>query len=133
MICVSAIEEQFDFLGYTFGPLRFRKDGHWYLGASLSRKSLARLKQKVRAILNPGDVGAWPVVRDRLNALLRGWSSYFSYGIRLPVHRAADKYVYKHVVHFLRRIIRCRHAGPAVSLVLRCLLNLGFCDCAVFI
>lgn len=48
-----AREEQFDFLVYTFGPHRFRKDGHWYLGASPSRKSLARLKQKVRAILTP--------------------------------------------------------------------------------
>lgn len=69
--------ERFDFLGYTFGPHRFPKDGHRHLGASPSRKSLARLKRKVHAILNPGIVGAWPVVRDRLNALLRGWSSYF--------------------------------------------------------
>jgi len=98
-----AREEQFDFLGYTFGPHRFRKDGHWYLGASPSRKSLARLKQKVRAILNPGNVGVWPVVRDRLNALLRGWSGYFSYGTRLPAYRAVDNYVYERVLHFLKR------------------------------
>jgi RNA-directed DNA polymerase len=104
-----AREEQFDFLGYTFGPHRFRKDGHWYLGASPSRKSLSRLKQKVRVILNPGNVGAWPVVRDRLNALLRGWSSYFSYGTRLPAYRAVDNYVYKRVRHFLRR----RHKVPS--------------------
>lgn len=103
-----AREERFDFLGYTFGPHRFRKDGHWYLGASPSRKSLARLKQKVRVILNPGNVGAWPVVRERLNALLRGWSSYFCYGTRLLAYRAADNYVYKRVVHFLRR----RHRVP---------------------
>ena len=25
-------EERFDFLGYTFGPHRFKKDGQWYLG-----------------------------------------------------------------------------------------------------
>jgi hypothetical protein len=98
-----AREERFDFLGYTFGPHRFRKDGHWYLGASPSRKSIAHLNQKERVILNPGNVGAWPVVRDRLNALLRGWSSYFSYGTRLPAYRAADNYVYRRVVHFLRR------------------------------
>ena len=62
----------------------------------------------MRAILNPTNVGAWPVVRDRLNALLQGWSSYFSYGTRLPAYRAADNYVYKRVVHFLRR----RHKVP---------------------
>jgi RNA-directed DNA polymerase len=26
--------ERFDFLGYRFGPQRYRKDGHWYLGAA---------------------------------------------------------------------------------------------------
>src|SRR5439155_421228 len=29
----DARTESFDFLGYTFGPHRYRKDGHWYLGA----------------------------------------------------------------------------------------------------
>jgi len=28
----EARQERFDFLGYTFGPHRYRKDGHWYLG-----------------------------------------------------------------------------------------------------
>ena len=33
----DARTESFDFLGYSFGPHRYRKDGHWYLGASPSR------------------------------------------------------------------------------------------------
>ena len=33
---VQAKQERFDYLGYTFGPHRFKKDGHWYLGASPS-------------------------------------------------------------------------------------------------
>jgi RNA-directed DNA polymerase len=49
----KAREERFDFLGYTFGPHCFRKDGHWYLGASPSRKSLARLKLKVKSDPEP--------------------------------------------------------------------------------
>ncbi len=48
---VKANQERFDFLGYTFGPHCFNKDGHWYLGASPSRKSVARWRRKVRAIL----------------------------------------------------------------------------------
>jgi RNA-directed DNA polymerase len=43
----DARREPFDFLGYTFGPHRYRKDGHWYLGASPSKKSVLRLKAKV--------------------------------------------------------------------------------------
>jgi len=32
----DARKESFDFLGYNFGPHHYRKDGHWYLGASPS-------------------------------------------------------------------------------------------------
>jgi RNA-directed DNA polymerase len=64
----EARRERFDFLGYRFGPHHYRKDGHWYLGASPST-SVARLKVKVRHILVPGNIGTWPEVRDRLNRL----------------------------------------------------------------
>ena len=102
-------KESFDFLGYSFGPQRFRKDGHWYLGASPSRKSVARLKLKVRGLLRPGNQAPWPEVRDQLNSVLRGWSHYFGYGTRLPAYRAVDNYVYERVRHFLVR----RHKVPS--------------------
>ena len=56
----DARRERFDFLGYTFGPHRYRKDGHWYLGASPSKKSVLRLKAKVSDLLVPGNMGAGP-------------------------------------------------------------------------
>jgi RNA-directed DNA polymerase len=101
--------ESFDFLGYTFGPHHYRKDGHWYLGASPSKKSVQRLKTKVGEILVPGHQAPWPEVRDQLNSLLRGWSTYFSYGTRLIAYRAADNYVLQKVRHFLVR----RHKVPS--------------------
>jgi RNA-directed DNA polymerase len=99
----NAREESFDFLGYTLGPHRYRKDGHWYLGASPSKKSVQRVKTKIGGVLKPGNMGAWPTVRDRLNRLLIGWSAYFGYGTRLQAYRAIDQYVYDHVRHFLVR------------------------------
>lgn len=74
----QARQEQFDFLGYTFGPHYFRKDGHWYLGASPSKKSTARFQQKVGDLMVPSNVEPWEQVRDRLNRKIRGWSAYFS-------------------------------------------------------
>ncbi|WP_394699534.1 group II intron maturase-specific domain-containing protein [uncultured Desulfobacter sp.] len=44
------------------------------------KKSITRLKQKVRAILRLYEKGEWEKVRDRLNALLQGWRAYFCYG-----------------------------------------------------
>jgi RNA-directed DNA polymerase len=96
-----ARQERFDFLGCAFGPHRFRKDGHWYLGASPSRKSVQRLKDKVGDLLVPRNKGSWPDVRDQLNAMLRGWSGYFGYGTRLQAYRAVDAHVYDRVRHFL--------------------------------
>ena len=54
----DARRETFDFLGYSFGPHRYRKDGHWYLGASPSKTSVQRLKTKVSELLVPGNIGA---------------------------------------------------------------------------
>jgi RNA-directed DNA polymerase len=99
----QARRERFDFLGYTFGPQPYRKDGHWYLGASPSKKSVLRVKAKVGDLLRPSNVGTWEEIRDRLNQILRGWSSYFSYGTRLLAYRAVDNHVYQRVRDFLTR------------------------------
>ena len=107
----QARREPFDFLGYTFGPHRYRKDGHWYLGASPSKKSVARLRKKVGAWLVRGNVAPWQEVRDRLNRLLQGWSNYFSYGTRLPAYRAVDNYVYRRVRDFLCKRHKVRSRG----------------------
>ena len=76
----DARRESFDFLGYTLGPCHLPNGGRWYLGASPSKKSVQRIKTKVGELLRPGNKGAWPEVRTRLNSLLGGWSAYFSYG-----------------------------------------------------
>ena len=95
--------DSFSFLGYTYGPHRYKKDGHWYLGASPSKKAVARIKEKVGNLLIPSNTGTWEEVRDRLNQILRGWSAYFSYGTRVAAYGAVDNYVYESVRHFLRR------------------------------
>ncbi len=105
----QARTEQFDFLGYTFGPHHFRKDGHWYLGASPSKKSITRFQQKVGDLLVASNVAPWEEVRDRLNRKIQGWSAYFSYGTRTLAYRAVDNYVYQSVRNFLIR----RHKVPS--------------------
>jgi len=67
----QARKARFDFLGYSFGPHRLRKDGHEYLGASPSKKSVSKLRQKVGDLLVRQNVDPWTEVRDRLNRILR--------------------------------------------------------------
>jgi RNA-directed DNA polymerase len=95
--------EKFDFLGYTFGPDRHRKDGRWYLAAKPSSKSVRRLKDKVREQLGPGNKDPLPAVVRALNRLLRGWAGYFSHGSTFVAYRSVDAHVYERMRNFLRR------------------------------
>ena len=107
----QARQEHFDFLGYTFGPERYRGDGHWYLSAKPSKKSVQRLKNKLGAILQPGNVEPWEEVAGQLNRMLRGWANYFSYGTRLMAYRAIDNYVDQQVRDFLTRRHKVQSRG----------------------
>ena len=99
----DARAESFDFLGYTFGPERYRKDGHGYLAAKPSKKAVTRLRGRVREVLQPGNQAPWPEVVVQLNRILRGWAAYFGYGTRYLAYRAVDAFVYQRVVGFLQR------------------------------
>jgi len=99
----DARTERFDFLGYTFGPHCYQRNGKRYLGASPSAKSVGRAKTKVSDVPVPGNMQPWPEVCNRLNSLLHGWSSYFSYGTRSRAYRAIDHYVCERVRYFLSR------------------------------
>jgi RNA-directed DNA polymerase len=105
----DAQTERFDFLGYTFGPHCYQRNGNRYLGASPSAKSVKRVKLKVNEVLVPGNMKPWPEIRDQLNRLLRGWSAYFCYGTRGRAYKAVDHHVCGRVRHFLRR----RHKVPS--------------------
>jgi RNA-directed DNA polymerase len=106
---VDGRTEPFTFLGYTFGPLHYRKDGHGYLGAAPAQKAVQRIKGRIRAILRPTNQAPWEAVVADLNPVLRGWAHYFSYGTRWLAYRAVDHYVSERVRHFLRR----RHKVPS--------------------
>jgi RNA-directed DNA polymerase len=99
----NARQERFDFLGYSFGPHRYKANGKWYLSASPSKKSMQRFKMTIGQLLVPGNNDPWPKVRDKLNTSLIGWSNYFCYGTLRSAFRAVDRYVYERVRDFLAR------------------------------
>jgi len=110
----DARAETFDFLGYRFGPHIFRQTGRRYIGASPSGRSVQRLKDKVGAMLVPGNKGRWSDVRDALNRMLRGWAGYFSPGSHYTTDKVIEAHVYDRVRNFLVRRHRMlpRSIGP---------------------
>ena len=107
----DAQKEPFDFLGYTFETVWLKKDGSRYMGAMPSKVSIDRLKRKVPERLKPQEKGPWPEVCKRLNALLKGWSAYFSYGTTQPAFRAVERNVYERVRVFLVQRHKVRSRG----------------------
>jgi RNA-directed DNA polymerase len=105
----NARKERFDFLGYSFGPHYFPKDGRRYLGASPSKKSVARLKPRISAILRRGNNAPWGEICVELNRVLKGWSGYFDHGTCTPAYRAIDN----HVMTRVRRFLVKRHKVPS--------------------
>jgi len=99
----NAREERFDFLGYTFGPHYSMRTGQEYIGYGPSKKSVARIKEKVGDLLEPSNVKPWAEVCERLNQKLQGWRAYFGCGSTAKAYRAVDEHVYDAVRHFLRR------------------------------
>jgi RNA-directed DNA polymerase len=101
-IC-DARTQDFNFLGYTFGPRWWWKTGRAYTAARPSEKSLQRLRQSVHDLLRPSLCAPWEEVRDQLNAKLVGWQNYFRYGTVAKAYQGVNLYVYDRVRHFLRR------------------------------
>jgi RNA-directed DNA polymerase len=74
-------EEEFDFLGYTFGRMYSAKTGKAYLGYRPSRKSMKRMVETVHALTVRS--GSWQETTklvDKLNRTLRGWANDFEVG-----------------------------------------------------
>ena len=73
---------------------------------------MQRLKDKLGAILVPGNKGPWPEVRGTLNRLSRGWCGYFSPGTHYVTDRVIEAHLYDRVRNFLVR----RHKMPSRSI-----------------
>jgi RNA-directed DNA polymerase len=99
-------QEQFDFLGYTFGRCYSRQSGRAYIGTRVAKKSVKRMMDNIsretacRMLLL--DVEE---VVERLNRKLTGWANYFCLGPVSPAYRALDR----HTTQRLRRWLCKKH------------------------
>jgi RNA-directed DNA polymerase len=99
----DAHRESFDFLGYTFKTMYSPRNGHRYIGARASKKSIHKMKRNVSGLLRPRNKDPWEKIVSKLNEKIVGWAQYFRYGVTSKVFSNADMYIRDSVRRFLRR------------------------------
>jgi RNA-directed DNA polymerase len=104
----------FNFLGYTFGQQYSYRTGQAYLGASPSRKKIAKLCAAIRGLTSRKETrrDAEEVV-GKLNQKMVGWANYFSVGAVTKAYGVVNY----HVTNRLRRWLSAKHKvqGPGYS------------------
>ena len=92
------------FLGFTF---RYDRDLHGrkrrYLNVFPANKSVARFREKLRALLAANPVTPIPMLIGRVNRLLNGWKHYFSLGYPRMAFRDVNQYVVAALTRHLQR------------------------------
>jgi RNA-directed DNA polymerase len=92
------------FLGFTF---RYDRDlkgrGHRYLNVFPSKKSVARLRQTLRDVLDRNPVTPIPTLIAQVNRTLRGWSVYYSHGYPRAAFRQVNRIVSESLTQHLQR------------------------------
>jgi hypothetical protein len=99
-------EEQFDFLGYSFGRCYSPKTGRAYLGTTPSKKRVQRICQAISEETRRSKTQqAVEQIVVQLNRQMVGWAHYFCLG---PVSKAYQT-VERHCCRRLRQWLRAKH------------------------
>lgn len=96
--------EGFDFLGVHFRKQPTKRDGtRSFCYTWPSRRSMQRIRDKVKAAVGYDDRPALEEKIERLNPILRGWGAYFHWMNAAQHFRKVDKYVQYKLWRWLRR------------------------------
>jgi RNA-directed DNA polymerase len=116
---ITHIDEGLDFLGWHIQRHRKKGTRRHYVYTYPSKKALAAVKDKVRALCRQDVNLPLAVLLHRLNRMLRGWTAYFRFGVSHATFQYLRAFTWRQVIGWLRRKhrrsnwkdLRRRHCG----------------------
>ena len=112
---VCHIDQGFDFLGFRIQRKRKRGTNKRVVYTYPSKKALASIVGKVRALTRRASHPTLAVLLRQLNPVLRGWCAYFRYGVSKATFGYLDQYTWHRVVRWIRK----RHNRTKWAVLLR--------------
>jgi len=100
---IAHIDEGFDFLGFRIRRDTKRGSKRRYVYTYPSKKALASIKRKVRAVTKQGTNNPLSSLLRQLNGVLRGWTNYFRHGVSSATFGYLRHFTWWRVVAWLRR------------------------------
>ena len=109
---VCHIDEGFDFFGFRIQRKRKRGTDKRVVYTYPSKKALASVIGKVRALTRRASHPTLAVLLRQVNSVLRGWCAYFRYGVSKATFGYLDQFTWHRVVRSIRK--RLKRATRAV-------------------
>jgi RNA-directed DNA polymerase len=100
---VCHIDEGFDFLGFRIQRRTKRGTSKKYVYTYPSKKALASITGKVRAVTRAANHRTLTDLLRHLNAALRGWCNYFQYGVSKTTFSYLGAFAWRRVTQWLRK------------------------------
>ena len=113
---VCHVDEGFDFLGWRIQRRSWRgRSGKMAIYTYPSKKALASIIGKIRALTRRERHRTLADLLRRLNPVLRGWCNYFRHGVSTRTFSYVDHYAFWRIVAWLRK----RHVGLNMRTLVR--------------
>ncbi len=100
---IVSIDEGFDFLGFRIQRQTKPGSNKKVVYTWPSRKALASIMAKVKAITKQGTHQSLADLLRQLNLALRGWTTYFRHGVSKATFHYLNHYTWRRVIGWIRR------------------------------